>query len=221
MKTQPCDILEESVSITSQRASLNGVLAYPFGAAPELAALVVGPHPMMGGRLDNNVVRATARGMAERGGVSLRFEFGGDGASAEVMEAFWQTGHAPDDPLRTEDTLAACAFLREVKSLPTVAIGYSFGASLLACLVGKPWISHLVLLGATLEHHDYSSISQSPLPKLVIAGDNDFATPLATTQQWFEAAIEPKRLVTLEAGEHFYRNQEDAIIREIVRWVRP
>lgn len=220
MQTQPCDILEEAVSIASPRGSLDGVLAYPFSGKPERAALVVGPHPMMGGRLDNNVVRATARGMAECGCVSLRFAFGGDGASAEVMEAFWQTGHAPDDPLRAEDTLAACAFLREIRPLPTVAIGYSFGASLLGGLLDRPWISHLVLLGATLAHHDYAPLSRSRLPKLVIAADNDFATPLAATRQWFDSAGEPKCLVTLEAAEHFYREQEDVIIREIDRWVR-
>jgi alpha/beta superfamily hydrolase len=56
------------------------------------------------------------------------------------------------------------------------------------------------------------------LPKLVIAADNDFATPLPTTRQWFKSAMESKHLVVLEAAEHFYRDQEDAIIREIVQW---
>lgn len=173
---------------------------------------------MMGGRLDNNVVRATARGLAERGCLSLRFEFGGNQASAEGMEAFWRTGHAPDDPQRADDTRAACAYLHGIRPLPTVAIGYSFGAALLGCLLDKPWISNLVLLGATLEHHDYSPIARSPLPKLVITADNDFATPLATTRRWFEIAKDPKRLVVLQAAEHFYRGQEDAIIQEIVQW---
>lgn len=219
MQAKLCDILEETVSITARQASLDGVLAYPFGETPARAVLIVGPHPMMGGRLDNNVVRATARGLAERGCLSLRFEFGGGGASAETMDAFWRTGHAPDDPKRTDDTLAACAFLHEIRSLPTVAIGYSFGASLLGWLVDKPWISHLVLLGATFEQHDYSRIAHSPLPKLVIAADNDFATPPATTKRWFESAKERKRLVVLEAAEHFYRDQEDDIIREIIQWI--
>jgi alpha/beta superfamily hydrolase len=150
MKAKPCDILEETVSITAEHASLDGVLAYPFSGTPARAALIVGPHPMMGGRLDNNVVRATARGMAERGCLSLRFEFGGNQVSAEGMEAFWRTGHAPDDPKRADDTLAACAFLRRIRPLTTVAIGYSFGAALLGCLVDKPWISHLETISKRL-----------------------------------------------------------------------
>jgi len=218
MTREPCDILEESVSIPADAGNLDGVLAYPFAGRPQRAALIVGPHPMMGGRIENNVVRAVGRGLAEHGFVTLRFRFSGEGPSAEVMDEFWKSGRAPDDPQRVQDTVTAFRWLGETHPTPTVAIGYSFGASLLAHLCDDPRVSHMVMIGATLARHDYGRIAESSLPKLVITADNDFATPLETTRAWFDQAREPKRRVVVEAAEHFYRQQEPRLVSEILDW---
>jgi len=218
MLREPADILEESVRIPAEVDELGGVLAYPFVGRPERVALVVGPHPMMGGRIENNVARAVGRGLAEHGFVTLRFRFGGAGPSAEIMGEFWRTGHAPDDPRRVGDAVTAFQWLKLTHPAPTVAIGYSFGASLLSALCGDSQISHLVMIGATLAQHDYEAIAACTKPKLVITADNDFATPLDATQAWFERADEPKRLVMIEAAEHFYRGQEQRLVSEILDW---
>ena len=218
MVCEPSDILEESIRIPAERDELSGVLAYPFAGRPERTALVVGPHPMMGGRIENNVVRAVGRGLAERGFATLRFRFGGAGPSAEIMDEFWKSGHAPDDPRRADDTVAAFRWLQQAYPAPMVAIGYSFGASLLSALCGDPQLSHIAMIGATLAQHDYAAIAASPLPKLVITADNDFATPLENTRAWFEGVREPKRLVMIEAAEHFYRGQEQRLVAEILDW---
>ena len=220
MNSQPVDILEESVRIPAGDDVLSGVLAYPFAGRPERGALVVGPHPLMGGRLNNNVVRAVARGLAEQAFLALRFEFGGGGPTPAAMETFWQTGHAPDDPCRADDTRAACAWLRQWHTGPIIAVGYSFGASLLGEILGTGTLTHLVLIGATLAQHDYAAVAASPLPKLLITADNDFATPLAVTRAWFERAAEPKTLVVVPAAEHFYRQQETRLVAEIVQWTQ-
>lgn len=218
METALLDILEESVQIPAGDERLNGVLAYPFDGRPGQAALVVGPHPLMGGRLENNVVRRVGRGMAERGYLSLRFEFGGGGTSAELMEAFWKTGHAPDDPRRKHDAAFAFAWLRNVCVGPMVLVGYSFGASLLGGLLDER-TRGVVLIGATFAQHNYDALAASRLPKLLVAADNDFATPLSVTQNWYERACGPKRLVVLPAAEHFYRGQEERILEEIMEWL--
>ena len=218
MRPEPAEILEETVSIPAEGADIEGVLAYPFAGRPASAALVVGPHPLMGGRPDNNVVRAVGRGLAECGFVTLRFRFGGEGPSAEAMDAFWKTGHAPDDPRRGDDAEAAYRWFTREHPMPVVAVGYSFGASLLSRLHDKPRTSHLVLIGATLAQHSYEPLAHSPLPKLVITADNDFATPLGVTQHWYDQAREPKRLVLIEAAEHFYRGQEPRLVTEILDW---
>jgi len=218
MPPGPLDILEEQVRIDAWPQVLQGVLAYPFAERPPRAALIVGPHPMMGGRLENNVVRAVGRGLAEHGFCTLRFRFSGDGPSPEVMDAFWRTGRAPDDPRRALDAQTALAWFRRVHGGPLVLVGYSFGASLLTGLCSRKCVSHIVMIGATLAQHDYRPIAECSLPKLLITADNDFATPLETTRNWFAAAREPKRLVLLEAAEHFYRGHEQRLVEEIVAW---
>jgi len=219
LETDAIDILEESISINTRRESISAVLAYPFSSAPCGTALVAGPHPLMGGGLQNNVVRAVARGMAEHGFVSLRFAYGGDGPSTETMREFWCTGSAPDDPNRIDDANAALAYLTTVCHRPTVLIGYSFGASVLAPLLSNPSPASIVLIGPTLRQHSYSGIQDSTVPKLIISADNDFATPLDDTHAWFAAAASPKKLVVVDAGEHFYRGLEDRLVAEILQWL--
>lgn len=216
--TESLDILEESVQIPAGETQLSAVLAYPFAGFPDRAALIVGPHPLMGGRLENNVVRQVGRGLAEHGMASLRFQFAGEGTSPEVMERFWQTGHAPDDPSRADDAAAARAWLASLCDGPMILVGYSFGASLLAGLLGER-VCGVVLIGATLAQHDYAILSTSKVPKLLIAADNDFATPLATSEAWFESADPPKKLVVVPSAEHFYRGQEGRIVQEIIQWL--
>ncbi len=218
MSEAPLDILEEAVQIPSAAGSLPGVLAYPLVGRPAEGTLVVGPHPLMGGRLENNVVRGVGRGLAERGSTTLRFQFFRSGGSADVMERFWRTGRAPDDPLHADDARAAADWLASVVCGRLTLVGYSFGASLLAALL-TPRVRGVVLIGATLVQHDYTALAASPVPKLVIAADNDFATPLAATREWCAAGQPPVRLVVLPAAEHFYRGQESRIVEEITQWL--
>lgn len=218
MICEPVDILEESVRIDGGTDELGGVFAYPFAGRPARAALIVGPHPMMGGRIENNVVRAVGRGLAEHRFATLRFRFGGAGPSVETIDEFWKTGRAPDDSRRADDAISAFRWLERTQPGPIVLVGYSFGASLLSGLCDEPRVSHIVMIGATLAQHDYDALAASTLPKLIITADNDFATPLERTQDWCNRAQQPKQLVVVDAAEHFYRGQEQRLVTEILAW---
>jgi alpha/beta superfamily hydrolase len=216
----PIDILEEAVTIDAPSGALSGVLAYPLAGAASRAALVIGPHPLMGGRLENNVVRAVARGLAEHGLSTLRFAFAGDGPSAEVMDTFWRTGHAPNDPAHVEDARAAAGWFARSVRPPDVLVGYSFGAAIAGLLLDEIAPARVALISPTLTHHDLDGLARSSLPKLVMTSDNDFATPLATVEDWVADCAEPKTLVVLPSAEHFFRDQEDRLVQEIVQWLR-
>jgi alpha/beta superfamily hydrolase len=213
------DILEEAVRVGAEPGELPGVMAYPMAGQPSQAALIVGPHPLMGGRLENNVVRGLGRALAEHGWLTLRFEFSAAGASAGDMDRFWSTGQAPEDARRAMEARAALSWLARMHEDPILLIGYSFGASLLAELVDQQRLCGLVLIGATLTRHDFSRIAASRLPKLLLTADNDFATPLETTRAWYDAAAGPKRLVIVPAAEHFYRGREETLAQEILDWM--
>lgn len=219
MQAEMVDILEESVAVESPAGAIPAVLAYPFTGAPRGAVLVAGPHPLMGGGLKNNVVQAVARGMAEHGFVALRFAYGGAGPSTGTMQEFWHTGHAPDDPDRVIDAHSALKHLRSICSAPVTFVGYSFGASVVGALLSESAPSSMVLIGPTLRQHSFETIRMSETPKLVITANNDFATPLERTIAWFENARSPKKLVIIDAGEHFYRGSENRLVEEIIQWL--
>ncbi len=218
MSVERFDIVEETVRVPHEPEPLSGVFAYPLVGLPDRAALIVGPHPLMGGRPENNVVRAVGRGLAECGLATLRFRFAGEGATPEVMEQFWQTGRAPDDPGRALDAAAARVWLADECPGRLVLVGYSFGASLLADLLDAS-VDAAVLIGPTLAQHDFRRLASSGVPKLVIAADNDFATPLRVTKAWACSARGVVKLVVVPAAEHFYRGQEERIVEEIIEWL--
>jgi len=219
LPAEPVDILEESIAIDAAAGELAGVLAYPLAGVPASAALVVGPHPQMGGGLENNVVRAVARGLAERSYLTLRFAFAGAGPTAESMDAFWRTGHAPEDPHRVYETVAAARWLQKLNPGSVMLIGYSFGASLLAPLLDELPVVGIVLVSPTLVHHDFAPVAQCGFPKLVVVSDNDFATPLVKVRGWFATCADPKSLAVLPSAEHFFRGQEQLLVSEIVQWL--
>lgn len=219
MQPETTDMIEESLTVESPAGPLSAVLAYPFAGTPRGAVLVAGPHPLMGGGLQNNVVRAVARGMAEHGFVSMRFAYGGADPSTETVQEFWRTGNAPGDLNRVDDARAALEYLASVGHGPAILIGYSFGASVLGALLSEPAPGRIVLIGPTLCRHSFDGIRGSAVPKLIITANNDFATPLESTLAWFEQAQSPKKLVIIEAGEHFYRGLEDRLVAEIIQWL--
>jgi alpha/beta superfamily hydrolase len=158
--------------------------------------------------------------MAEQGFVTLRFAYRGAGPSTETMGKFWRTGYAPDDPKRVDDARAALEHLKSAGPEPLHFIGYSFGASVVSALLFSAWRpGRIVLIGPTLCQHSFEHVQKSSIRKLIITGDNDFATPLEDTRTWFENAQSPKKLVIIEAGEHFYRGLEDRLVAEIGQWL--
>ena len=219
MQTDAIDILEESLTIDTATGPLAAVLAYPFAGPTLGAVLVAGPHPLMGGGLQNNVVRSVARGMAEHGFVTLRFCYGGAGPTAETMSDFWDTGRTRDDPERIAEARDALVRLPSIWSQHCILIGYSFGAYVVSELLSETTPSHVVLIGPTLRQHRFDRLQRSTVPKLILSADNDFATPLDCTRAWFDNARRPVDLVVIDAAEHFYRGVEDRLVSEILQWL--
>ncbi len=93
----------QEVWIPCGTLSLEGILEYPLSAEGDLpAAVICHPHPLFGGNMHNNVVRAVRKSLLERGMVCLRFNFRGTGQS-------WGThGNGVDE---VQDVVAAVDFL--------------------------------------------------------------------------------------------------------------
>jgi alpha/beta superfamily hydrolase len=211
----------ESVSFFSDGCRLEGELAYTDGT-PQAGVVLAGPHPLLGGSKDNNVIRALGDGLATRGYVTLRFNYKGVGASdgpaadtAAHLAEFWRTSHAPDDSERSQDLRVAVEHLRGVVGLdcPIALVGYSFGCTLLPDAIPDPGAAApLVLVAPTIGRHDYSRYETLRNRKCVIAPHNDFASDAQLLHDWFSRMSGPKQLVQRRLDGHFFRGHEDWLV---------
>ena len=64
MNLVSAEIVEEWVTFQAGENALEGILAYPDHQAPREAALLLSPHPHLGGRMDNNLITALAHDLA-------------------------------------------------------------------------------------------------------------------------------------------------------------
>jgi alpha/beta superfamily hydrolase len=213
------DIVVESVRFPSGLLMLEGRLAYPTAAAVRGAALIAGPHPLLGGDMRNNVIEAILNGLGARGNAVLTFNYRGIGDSegdrpdvGRHLAEFWKTSHVDDETDYVDDLIAAAEFLQDVagKNLPLSAIGYSFGCSILpyAKLRQK---APMVLIAPTVGTHDYDGFADLPNPLLVIAPDGDFAADSDQLARWFADLKGPTRLLRGMWDDHFFRGHEERL----------
>ncbi len=213
---------------------LEALLAYPDDAAPSLGVLINGPHPLLGGDLDNNLVRALLTGLASHGMLALGYNYSGvghsDGGPADWPDAiarFWDDGTIPIEQAWIEDAKAAQRSLTSMLDGSCVVIGYSFGCWVSSyCMSGgiaergcadlpnSPRApSTAILISPNPMKHDFSALASGNVPLVVIGSDNDFTCTPDQLRQWFDTLRPPMELHLLHAGDHFFRGQEDSVVQ--------
>jgi alpha/beta superfamily hydrolase len=198
----------ESYFLAGPAGRLEALLEEPEDPPPRLAALVCHPHPLYGGTMHNKVVYHIARGLRRSGIAVLRFNFRGVGGSEG--EHAHMTGEI-------EDARAVLAWLRErYPALPFALAGFSFGARVITRL-GCPLqdTSFLLAVGhSTQRSSEY--LETCPAPKIFIQSTHDEFGPPAELQAVYAKVPEPKKLIWIEAEDHFFRNGLDQL-EEAVR----
>jgi alpha/beta superfamily hydrolase len=217
-------LVAERVHFRAGPYLLEGQLAYPEEGLPRGGVVIAGSHPLLGGNMDNNVVRALADGLAEQGLVSVRFNYRGVGASqgpavdvAAHMAQFWRTSHVPGEADYAQDLQGAVNFLHSATGpgLPLALVGYSFGCSLYADRKVRDAAAALVLVAPTPQRHDYTPLRSAEVPMLVVASEDDFATDTASLRHWFESLSGPRRLVLGPFDNHFFRGHEEWLAQTV------
>ena len=82
MPLELLDIVAECAQIPVPSGELEAELAYPAVDRAKRAIVIVGPHPLLGGDMQNNLVAALAERLAATGSMTLRFNYEGVGASS-------------------------------------------------------------------------------------------------------------------------------------------
>ena len=186
------------------------------------AALVSHPHPLFGGTLHNKVVFHTMKALNRFGYPVLRFNFRGTGLSHGEHDY----GKGEVDDVRT-----ALDWLDAEFHLPLVFAGFSFGAAVgLRAACPDPRVKALIGVGVPVAPvaadkeeprvYTYDFLRDCTLPKLFVSGARDQFGPPAKLQELVNSVPEPKKLVPIEGGDHFFEGRLKELREAIETWVR-
>ena len=186
-------------------------------AAAKHAALVCHPHPLYGGTLHNKVVFHAMKALNNLGMPVLRFNFRGAGLSHGEHDQ----GTGEIDDVRT-----ALEWLDREFHLPIVFVGFSFGAAIgLRAAAPDTRVPVLISLGTPISpvdnrSYDYNFLLPCAKPKLFVSGSRDqFASPLKL-QELVQSLAEPKRLVIIEAADHFFEGRLREMRETVEGWAK-
>ncbi len=194
----------KSLLLAGPAGDLEALLEEPEDAAPGTAALVTHPHPLFGGTMHNKVVYRLARGLRRAGAVVLRFNFRGVGRS----QGTYDNGLG-----ETEDARACLDWLRSrYPDLPFTVAGFSFGSEVvlrLGCALRGA--SRVIAAGVPTRGGAPSWLLQCTVPRTFIQSTGDQYGPRPDFQAYFDALPEPKRLIWIEARDHFFDGALEAL----------
>jgi uncharacterized protein len=180
------------------------------------AALVCHPHPLYGGAFHNKVVFHTMKALNSFGFPVLRFNFRGVGMS--------QGTHAKGDG-EVDDVRAALDWLHAEFHHPIVFAGFSFGAAIgLRAACPDARVDSVIGLGLPLlptddRVYDLNFLQTCNKPKLLVSGTRDQFGPRLRLEELALSLPEPKKLVLIEAADHFFEGRLKELRETIEKWV--
>jgi alpha/beta superfamily hydrolase len=178
----------------------------PNAGSPEAkyAAVVCHPHPLYGGTLHNKVVFHAMKALNGFGFPVLRFNFRGTGLSE---------GEHASGVGEVEDVQVAMDWMEREFTLPIIFAGFSFGAAVgLRASYSDERVPVLIALGlpaVPIENriYDFEFLRACTKPKLFVSGSRDQFGPAGKLEALVETFSDPKKLVRIEAGDHFFEGR--------------
>lgn len=181
------------------------------------AAVVCHPHPLFGGTLHNKVVFHAMKALNHFGFPVLRFNFRGTGLSE---------GEHANGAGEVEDVRAALDWMENEYTLPVIFAGFSFGAAVgLRAAYADPRVAALIALGLPAvpvdgRVYDFPFLRDCTKPKLFVSGSRDPYGPPGKLEALVDTFAEPRKLVRIEAGDHFFEGRLREMRETIETWVK-
>ncbi len=146
----------------------------------------------------------------------LRFNFRGTGLSEG------EHGHGVSE---VDDVQAALDWVEREYRLPVVFAGFSFGAAVgLRAACPDLRVTSLIGLGLPVTPlddrvYDFEFLRACAKPKLFVSGSRDQFGPMGKLEGLVSTFADPKKLVRIEAGDHFFEGRLKEMRDAIERWV--
>ena len=186
--------METHVTFKARDVTLEGLL---YQGDAKRAAIILHPHPVYGGNMNNHVVETIARAYQQKGWTTLRFNFRGAGDSGGVYD------HGIGE---RKDVGGAIGFLQTKGIEQLDLVGYSFGAWVLAGWT-QDHPNHgfrIILLAPPVDFLDFSDIHLISGLHAVIIGRQDEFAPVGRVQTQLTRWSDTVGLSVISEGDHFF-----------------
>ena len=168
-------------------------------------AVVLHPHPLHGGNMNNRVVYTLYNAFADSGFSVLRFNFRGVGRS----QGSYDSGAG-----ELSDAAYAFDWLQQVNTTSNLCWigGYSFGALIaMQLMMRRPEIEGFVSVAPPADSEDFSFLAPCPSSGIIIHGEDDTNVPLESVKKLASKLDGQKNISVLfqsiKGTDHFFKDK--------------
>lgn len=180
-------------------------------------ALVLHPHPLYGGTMNNKVVYNLYKTLFHNNFTVLRINFRGVGRS---MGEFDNGIGEMTDAATALDWLQAKHPLSKVNLIA----GFSFGSWIgMQLIMRRPEITNFIAVSPPVNKYDFSFLSPCPVPGLIIQGDEDSVVSEKSVEDLAKRLGKQKNINVdyrmISGADHFFREKIDVFNDELTEYL--
>lgn len=181
------------------------------------AALILHPHPLYGGTMNNKVVYSLYQAFKKNDFSVLRINFRGVGRSQ---------GKFDNGVGELTDAATALDWLQNQN--PDITSfwisGFSFGAWIaMQLMMRRPEIQSFVTASPPVNKYDFSFLSPCPTKGLIVQGDQDSIVNEAAVSEFYEKLSRQKNTdidyQIIFGADHFFREKTDELVDTVSRYI--
>ncbi len=197
-----------------QRTS--GIVTFPLAERIDRGVLLLHPHPLYGGSMDDFVTSSIERELLRLGLAAMRFNF----RPVEPGTTYAGLSGAISDALAAWEVFRDAAMTQDIGF-----IGYSFGGSVALHLAALHSPSFLITLSASYRlASEVDSIDERleaiTCPVLLVHGSGDRVVPISEQEKIAKLiGSENVRTLTVKGEGHFYNRYLRTVLDEVIDFV--
>ncbi|MEM7025818.1 MAG: alpha/beta hydrolase [Pseudomonadota bacterium] len=180
-------------------------------------ALILHPHPLHGGTMNNKVVFDVFHMFARRGFSTLRFNFRGVGRSQETFD------HGQGE---LRDAAAALDWMQQhnANSSAVWVAGFSFGAWIgMQLLMRRPEVHGFISLALPANMYDFGFLAPCPSSGLIVHGEKDALVPTDSVERLVQKLHQQRGikidLEVIAGADHFFNGCPEELETTIERYL--
>lgn len=197
--------MEKKVEFKLDNLNIEGIMYLPSKSGKFPGVIVLHPHPMFGGSMENNVVNAICEELLKNNVIAFKFNIRNPNVKKAIRYA-----------------LAALDFFLKSSQLKSSKIGfcgYSWGSAVgLEAFYNDPRIKLLIGVSPPITMFNFSYLLESEKPKLITVGQNDQIIPLDKIDKFFENLKDPKEFATFNT-DHIYMGVEEELSKRVIEFI--